>query len=1455
MAAKSSRTARQRDRLTIGLLTPNLSMQTDQILWQVLTEQGRARGFNALCYVGGHLRDPAGYEAQRTVLYDLAGAARLDGLIIFSGSVGTYLSIEEMADFCTRYHPLPLVSVSQVLPGIPSVMLDNYQGLHEALTHLIDVHGYRHIAYVRGPAGHLEADIRYQAYVGTLQSRNIPVDPALVVQGDFLPESGALAVRELLDERGVTFDALVTSNDRVAIRAMETLQARGLVVPQDVALIGFDDWAEASVVNPPLTTVRQPWAAIGARAVEMVLAQIREEDVRAEVLVPPELIVRQSCGCVMPQVQRVPVAAPISLQAASGETASEQFSAGCAEQRGAVLAAMADALAESAATLPETWAEQLLAAFMVDVRDAESGTFLRQLDVLAQRFVTAREDIARWHDVISEMRRVLWPCLPDVTLMLRAENLWQQARVLLGGIAERVQSYHRILASRQRRVLQRIEKSLIASFELDTLLDVVNRELPDLGIRQCYLSLYTDPANPTGGARLALAYDATGRVAVDAARREFPAPQVFPEGLVADGEPYALAVESLFFREQQLGFVLFHGDAEVQARYNMLQGQLSSGLKGALLVAQVEERARQLQATSDVAEAAGNILELERLMQEVVELVQRRFDLYHVGLYLIDAADPVAVLQAEAGATLSQAQSFEIGGASMVGACIAAKEARVAPGAGDERFSDAADLPETHSKIVLPLIARGQAVGALTIQSPRMNAFAPEDIAILQTMAGQLAGAIENARLLAETQQRTRELGVLNTLSQTLAARLDVAGVLKAIYTGAATLLEVPHLHIIVYDAQQKTFSVALYVERGTFHTEEDLVVSEETGLVGYVIRHREPLLIREDVEGWMAEAGIVGVGDGQLPRSWLGVPMFSGEQVLGAIVVQSLTRAGLYNEHDRDLLVSIAGHAAIALENARLVQRTQETLRETQLLYRASRALIASENPADALRSVVAQVVEALTAHRVILIVLDVAAEKVRDYVIAGPGSDELTHTPTYAELQAGLTGWAIRQREAVVSPKGQPDPRESPEVQRNRNNDAAGAIVVVPLLYGDQVLGTLTAINRIDQPDFTESDVDLMLALANQAAAALANAQLLEQTRVTLAETEALYRASQSLVAFADVDAAIQSVSDIARDALGALHVLLIIFDEDRQEILDYIYSGHTPELPPGLTFTYDELQQGLSGWAIRERQVALSRKGIADPRESREVQERRRREQAGAIIVAPLIYQDRILGTMTAVNHHDQRDFEPRDADLLMTLARQAAAALANARLLQQTRETLQEMEAVQRRYQEQAWAYYLGKARVPAHELTRRDAAPLGDAVLPEVRRVETERRPAIFTEDEVVGADRAALVVPSISRGQMLGAIGIHDDEAREWSEDEIAILEAVAERMAMTAENLRLLDETQRRAARERLTGEITARMRESLNMERVLQTAAREFGDALNAAEINIRLVSGQPNETEEGR
>jgi GAF domain-containing protein/HAMP domain-containing protein len=224
-------------------------------------------------------------------------------------------------------------------------------------------------------------------------------------------------------------------------------------------------------------------------------------------------------------------------------------------------------------------------------------------------------------------------------------------------------------------------------------------------------------------------------------------------------------------------------------------------------------------------------------------------------------------------------------------------------------------------------------------------------------------------------------------------------------------------------------------------------------------------------------------------------------------------------------------------------------------------------------------------------------------------------------------------------------------------------------------------------------------------------------------------------------------------------------------------------------------------------------------------------------------PLRARGQIIGAMT-VQSAQEAAFDEADIAIMQTMADQVAVAIDNARLFAETRAALEKMEATHQRYMRQAWSEYTRTRAISGYQQTDAGMLPLGDETLPEAQQAMTHKSPVIWSGD----GERApsALVVPIVMRGQPIGALGFTDKEGkRQWSADNIALAEAISEQLALATENLRLVDETQRRAAREQLAGDVTARMRETLDMEAVLKTAADEMYKALGLDEIVIRLAT----------
>jgi signal transduction histidine kinase/DNA-binding LacI/PurR family transcriptional regulator/AraC-like DNA-binding protein len=594
-------------RPTIGLLTYGAGDPVGHMVWAGVADVASERGVNLLCFPGKPLHSAHGFEAQSNVVYDLVTPELIDGLVIWLAGLTQRVDLDEAQAFCARFRPLPIVTAGVLVEGIPGVTVDNYHGMKEVVSHLIEVHGRIRIAFIRGPQHHQEAEARYQGYADALRDHGVALDAELVVQGDFREDGGVAGAEELLNRCGARFDALVAASDNMAIGAIKVLQAHGIRVPDAVAVAGLNDEVQGHVVTPPLTTSPLRFYEQGRQAMEMALAMLNRETVPNRVVLPTRLLVRQSCGCPDPIIVQAASEPPPALQAA---TTGLTFEAALAAQRPAILADMLQALdSRSQAGEASVLVAQLLSAFTSEITGAAPGSFLFILDKCLRQTVAAGEMVSGWHEVVSALRRHGLACLQEPTVLRRAEHIWQQARVMIGETSQRAQAFQTWQAEAQAEILADINQALSFVLDVDELTGVLAEALPRLNIHLCFMSLYENPAAPAASARLMLAQDRQGRLTLPPGGLRFPSRQLVPEGSLPREQCSSWVVEPLYFRTDQLGFILFEANPRQEEIYEILRGQISAALKRTLLAEHNVELYNEAVQARQVAEDGRRLAE------------------------------------------------------------------------------------------------------------------------------------------------------------------------------------------------------------------------------------------------------------------------------------------------------------------------------------------------------------------------------------------------------------------------------------------------------------------------------------------------------------------------------------------------------------------------------------------------------------------------------------------------------------------------------------------------------------------------------------------------------------------------------------------------------------------------------------------------------------------------------
>jgi signal transduction histidine kinase/AraC-like DNA-binding protein/DNA-binding LytR/AlgR family response regulator len=336
----------------------------------------------------------------------------------------------------------------------------------------------------------------------------------------------------------------------------------------------------------------------------MVLAMLNHETVSDRVILPTRLLVRQSCGCPDPII----VQAASELPAAP-DAPGRTLEATLAAQRPVILADMLQALNASPAGNGATAVAQLLSAFTSELTGAAPGSFLFILDKSLRQAVAAGEMVSGWHEVISGLRRQGLACLTEPAVLRRAEHIWQQARVMIGETAQRAQGFQTWQVETQAKIIGDINQALSIVLDVDELTSVLAEALPRLNIHLCFLSLYENPAAPATSARLVLAQDRRGRLALPRGGLRFPSRQLVPEGSLPREQCSSWVVEPLFFRTDQLGFVLFEANPRQEEIYEILSGQISAALKRTLLAEHNVQLYQEAVQARQVAEEGRRLAE------------------------------------------------------------------------------------------------------------------------------------------------------------------------------------------------------------------------------------------------------------------------------------------------------------------------------------------------------------------------------------------------------------------------------------------------------------------------------------------------------------------------------------------------------------------------------------------------------------------------------------------------------------------------------------------------------------------------------------------------------------------------------------------------------------------------------------------------------------------------------
>ncbi|MCJ7569519.1 MAG: GAF domain-containing protein, partial [Anaerolineales bacterium] len=372
---------------------------------------------------------------------------------------------------------------------------------------------------------------------------------------------------------------------------------------------------------------------------------------------------------------------------------------------------------------------------------------------------------------------------------------------------------------------------------------------------------------------------------------------------------------------------------QLSRTFNQMAEDLSDLYRS--LEKRVEDRTRQIRTASEVARDAVAIRDVESLLNETVNLITSRFGFYHAGVFLLDRERENAVMRAASseGGKRMIARGFNlpVGKVGIVGYATGTGKPRIALDVGEDQVHFAnPDLPETRSEMALPLWAGDQIIGALDVQSKDPNAFDDEDILVLQTMADQLAVAIENARLIDEltelSAQNRRVIDVFTSISE----QTDYDSLLAKASESIREIFGFNRVVLGLVEGNEIIVRSASSAE-GIQPTPTGIPIPLDRGPLGRAVLTTKPFtVLSEDSPG--TSQTILSAS------TTVVIPLISRGEAFGAFAVESADIGGL-DSRDIEILELIANQVSVALESARLFEETQRSFEQIDSLYRRQTA------------------------------------------------------------------------------------------------------------------------------------------------------------------------------------------------------------------------------------------------------------------------------------------------------------------------------------------------------------------------------------------------------------------------------------------------------------------------------------------------------------------------------------
>ncbi|HSK87844.1 MAG TPA: GAF domain-containing protein, partial [Anaerolineales bacterium] len=784
----------------------------------------------------------------------------------------------------------------------------------------------------------------------------------------------------------------------------------------------------------------------------------------------------------------------------------------------------------------------------------------------------------------------------------------------------------------------------------------------------------------------------------------------------------------------------------------------------------------------------------------------------------------------------------------------------------------------------------------------REHAFTDSDVRLLQTLANSMSIALENARLfdetqrlLKETEDRNAELAIINSVQSALAQNLNIQAIYDIVGDKIREIFDAQSVLIVGYDEMARLSKSHYFLEKGNRFFPEPLPLNE---LHQNIIRNRKTIVFNENTDEELKKLGAIVVPGTETARSAVFVPLQTNQRVFGMISLQNIDHEHAFPESDVRLLETLASSMSVALENARLFDEISRHARESAALNEVGRDISSTLEISAVMERIASHARDLLKADTSAIFLPEAGTASYKAIVVQGVNAEEIKADTIQAG--EGIIGTLAQQGRAEFINDTNKDPRGiqipgTPVHSEER-------LMVAPLLTGEKVSGMM-AVWREGGEAFAQADLEFLEGLSLQAAIAIKNANLFDEIEQRAAELAIINSVQEGLASKLDFQVIIELVGNKILDIFDVQSINIARYEAD-QDVFSCLYMIERgtrrsyPPMAPGPIFR--SIVNMRESFLFKTLDEFNAVNAITVPGT----------ESSKSGIYVPLVQGKELLGVIALENVDREHAFTEADLRLLNTLANSMSVALENAHLFNETQRLLKDteqraaelqiinsvQEGLARKLDFQEIVDLVGEkigevfaadtVSIGMYDRVRdwvfntyyadrgqRIPIPEGPAPRPSLTAIvvdtcepllvgtsrESEKLGAIRISREGEEKDRneSFLGVPIVANKEVIGAVSVQSYQENAFNQNDLWLLQTLANSMSIALENARLFDETQRllketeqRAAELATVNTVSTALAGELDLSALIELVGEQIRHAFEADIAYVALLDEGSNK-----